>query len=200
MKRNAIWQGDHGWENWQGIGLQGIADVCERLDKDNNTQRVKTAMSKLPTQPLYALLGCLEHVALPKGLTEKLNGNLTQMLNEPEVDLFLVCAHLRALAGAPKNVLIPHINHLLSEPLFAHDELFITIAGRCWHALEDPDCLQHFFKALSAHQHQRLTTELYVDLVMQPRLRPLILGALYQPEMTPIKAIVMTMQQQMKGA
>ncbi|MEF1192175.1 DUF3549 family protein, partial [Vibrio parahaemolyticus] len=56
--------GGLGWENWQTVGLQGITDIAARLGKEQNAVTLRKALNHLPNEPLYALLGALEHVDL----------------------------------------------------------------------------------------------------------------------------------------
>lgn len=47
-------------------GLQGITDLCARLEQEQNGVLLRKALTHLPAQPLYAVLGALEHVTLPE--------------------------------------------------------------------------------------------------------------------------------------
>lgn len=54
-----------GDEGWQALGLQGFADMAERLQDERNLALVCKALPKLPQAPLYALCQSLENVPLP---------------------------------------------------------------------------------------------------------------------------------------
>ncbi|MGT0150135.1 DUF3549 family protein [Vibrio metschnikovii] len=45
--------GDLGWDNWQSVGLQGISDICARLNDANNSQLIINALPHLPSPVLY---------------------------------------------------------------------------------------------------------------------------------------------------
>lgn len=58
--------GGLGWDNWQTVGLQGVTDICARLGQEQNGVNVRRSLHHLPSEPLYALLGALEHTSLQK--------------------------------------------------------------------------------------------------------------------------------------
>ncbi|MEI8631802.1 DUF3549 family protein [Vibrio sp. PP-XX7] len=58
-------QGELGWDQWQTVGLQGIADICTRLSQTEHRGQLLKSLAHLPKAPCYALLGILEHLALP---------------------------------------------------------------------------------------------------------------------------------------
>ncbi len=55
------------------MGLQGITDLCARLEQEQNGVLLRKALTHLPAQPLYAVLGALEHVTLPEKLAKRLS-------------------------------------------------------------------------------------------------------------------------------
>lgn len=48
-------------EGWQTLGVQGFADLAERLQDERNLALVCKALPKLPQEPLYALCQSLEN-------------------------------------------------------------------------------------------------------------------------------------------
>ncbi len=64
--------GGLGWENWKTVGLQGITDIAARLGKEQNAVTLRKALNHLPNEPLYALLGALEHVDLQERLAQRI--------------------------------------------------------------------------------------------------------------------------------
>ncbi|OXE30656.1 hypothetical protein CA163_22210, partial [Vibrio parahaemolyticus] len=99
--------GGLGWENWQTVGLQGITDIAARLGKEQNAVTLRKALNHLPNEPLYALLGALEHVDLQERLAQRIAEKAQQEIHSPEPDLFLLSALTRALAGAPTEISLP---------------------------------------------------------------------------------------------
>lgn len=49
--------GGLGWDKWHTIGLQGITDICARLEQEQNGVLIRSALTHLQAQPLYAVLG-----------------------------------------------------------------------------------------------------------------------------------------------
>ncbi len=170
--------GELGWNNWQTVGLQGISDICTRLAQENNDLLLAKALPHLPAQPLYALLGVLEHIELPKRITSVLVQLTQQQLDSQETDLFLLAALLRALAGAPSEIAGPLLSRVLANPLLSHQEVLVAIAGRSWHLLQDADNAELFLLRLAQTGNQQLFNQLFADLVMLPELRMIFLPML----------------------
>ncbi|SIO01110.1 DUF3549 family protein [Salinivibrio sp. ES.052] len=171
--------GELGWDNWQGVGLQGLADTCVRMQEQNNATRVRKALNNLPTTPLYALLGCLEHCDVNDKLAGNLREMFTRMCQSREVDIFLVSALLRAHAGAPNATRHLFIEAVLEKPELQHREIFVAIAGRCWQSLTDDTVLERFLIALANQHDSAFFQQIYADLVMLPPLRGALLNRLY---------------------
>ena len=121
--------GDLGWEQWQAVGLQGLADVCARMKQENNTTLLRKGINKLPMTPLYALLGCLEHCELPQSLAERLQERLNLECEQAEPDLFLIAALLRAMAGIDAQQLNLALKAVLSQPKLCHPEVLVALQG-----------------------------------------------------------------------
>ncbi|RXJ72516.1 hypothetical protein CS022_15115 [Veronia nyctiphanis] len=171
--------GELGWDNWQGVGLQGLADICARMGSHNNLALIKKALSNMPDTPKYALLGCLEHCELPASLAKRVNETIGELLERPEVDLFLLTAFVRALSGADKTLLSERVQLLIDSEKLAHREMLIAIAGRCWHVLDNPALLDAFLIRVAACDDATFFRQIIADLVMIPALRPQVLNMLH---------------------
>ncbi|OOF24408.1 hypothetical protein BZJ17_00705 [Salinivibrio sp. IB574] len=171
--------GELGWDNWQGVGLQGLADICVRMHDQNNATRVRKAIANMPTTPQYALLGCLEHCTLSDKLAATLRTLFSDLCESQEVDLFFVSALLRAHAGAPKAQRDQLIRAVLAKRALHHQEIFVAIAGRCWDGLTDDAVLDAFLIAIADQHDPALFQQIYADLVMMPELRGALLSRLH---------------------
>lgn len=191
--------GELGWEQWQGVGLQGIADLCARMDKHNNLTRLRKAVANMPETPKYALLGCLEHCAVPASLAERLEDAIQAQLASNEADLFLLTAHVRALAGAESSRLQRIIETVLAQPSLRHREMLIAIAGRCWQALSQSDLLDTFLIAVAEQNDQAFFQQMVADLVMIPALRPQVLALLHGAASPTLLEAVKQLQQSVKA-
>jgi hypothetical protein len=163
--------GSLGWNNWQTVGLQGFADVCCRLHQEQNNVLVRKALPHLPAEPLYAILGCLEHCDIAEKLALRVEERLIQESQQTNPDLFLMSALVRALAGADQKILQSAITLILSNQRFSHPEILVAIVGRCWTALQDQATATTFLLRLAQTGDQNLFNQIFADLVMQPILR-----------------------------
>ncbi|MCW8331326.1 DUF3549 family protein [Photobacterium sp. SDRW27] len=191
--------GDIGWEQWQGVGLQGFADVCARMKQANNSTLLRKAISKLPMTPLYALLGCLEHCELPNSLTQCLAERLEYETTQPEPDLFLISALIRALAGSESKILGQQLEQLLAIPALCHPEVLVAIAGRCWNGLADTKVASLFLLRLAETEDQTLFNQLFADLVMLPILRGIMLQVLHSQANPALVEAIAKLQQHARG-
>ncbi|OEF05876.1 DUF3549 family protein [Vibrio genomosp. F10] len=187
--------GNLGWENWQTVGLQGITDLCARLGQSQNSVTVRKALRHLPNEPLYALLGALEHTELPDKLAQNIAQMTVNQIQAPEPDLFLISALCRALSGADNTISLPVIHQILASPRLSHQEVLIGIAGRTWHVLVEPGIAEQFLLRLAQTGNQALFNQLFSDLVMLPELRMVILPLLHSNPSDDLANALLTLQQ-----
>ncbi|WP_199455675.1 DUF3549 family protein [Vibrio owensii] len=191
--------GDLGWDNWQTVGLQGITDMAARLGKEQNAVTLRKALNHLPNEPLYALLGALEHVGLQERLAERIAEKAQQEIESNEPDLFLLSALIRALAGAPTDISLPILKAILQSPRLSHQEVLIGIAGRTWHLLADASVAEQFLLRLAQTGNQALFNQLFADLVMLPELRMVLLPLLHSSPSEELATALVKLQQATKG-
>lgn len=191
--------GDLGWDNWQTVGLQGITDMAACLGKEQNAVTLRKALNHLPNEPLYALLGALEHVDLQERLAERIAEKAQQEIESNEPDLFLLSALIRALAGAPTEISLPILKAILQSPRLSHQEVLIGIAGRTWHLLADANVAEQFLLRLAQTGNQALFNQLFADLVMLPELRMVLLPLLHSSPSEELATALVKLQQATKG-
>jgi len=181
------WQyfsGSTNWNEWQELGIQGIADLTARLDHDNNQQNLINALPHLPQQPLQSLALCLEH-------QDKINPNLCRAIAE-QARLELQANHqenaillLRALASSPETGFTKKlIEEQFSSGLIHNIHWYVSIAGRLWTVLEDETLLNRFLESLANNQ-AALFPQLFADIVAIPALRDKVLAQIRLPARSP---------------
>ncbi|WP_322802985.1 DUF3549 family protein [Vibrio alfacsensis] len=191
--------GGLGWENWQTVGLQGITDMAARLGKEQNGVTLRKALNHLPNEPLYALLGALEHVDLQDRLAERIAEKAQREMDSNEPDLFLLSALIRALSGAPVETSLPILKTILASPRLSHQEVLIGIAGRTWHLLAEANVAELFLLRLAQTGNQALFNQLFADLVMLPELRMVLLPLLHSSPSEELATALIKLQQATKG-
>ncbi|MCG9575589.1 DUF3549 family protein [Vibrio tubiashii] len=187
------------WDKWHTVGLQGVTDICARLGQEQNGVNVRKALQHLPNEPLYALLGALEHTDLPQKLAQRLVEMAQQQIDCKEPDLFLLSALLRALSGAPQPLTLPIISQVLASPRLSHQEVLIGIAGRSWHWLSDAKIAEQFLLRLAQTGNQALFNQLFADLVMLPELRMVLLPLLHSSPSEELAKALINLQQAAKA-
>lgn len=191
--------GGLGWDKWQTVGLQGVTDICARLGQEQNGVNIRRALHHLPNEPLYALLGALEHTTLPEKLAQRIAELATKQIESSDPDIFLLGALIRALSGADNSISLPVLESVLASPRLSHQEVLIGVAGRCWHLLANQDMAEHFLLRLAQTGNQALFNQLFADLVMLPELRMVLLPLLHSNPSQELSAALISLQQTTKG-
>ncbi|EEX34021.1 MULTISPECIES: DUF3549 family protein [Vibrio] len=191
--------GGLGWDKWQTVGLQGVTDICARLGHNQNGVNLRKALKHLPNEPLYALLGALEHTPLPDKLAERLQEMALEQIDSKDPDIFLLGALARALSGANTSYSGVILDKILASPRLSHQEVLIGVAGRSWYLLRDPQRAQQFLLRLAQTGNQALFNQLFADLVMLPELRMVLLPLLHSAPSQELAEALVKLQQATKG-
>lgn len=191
--------GGLGWDKWQTVGLQGVTDICARLGHNQNGVNLRKALKHLPNEPLYALLGALEHTPLSYKLAERLQEMALEQIDSNDPDIFLLGALARALSGANTSYSGVILDKILASPRLSHQEVLIGVAGRSWHLLRDPQRAQQFLLRLAQTGNQALFNQLFADLVMLPELRMVLLPLLHSAPSQELAEALVKLQQATKG-
>jgi hypothetical protein len=187
--------GNLGWDQWKTVGLQGITDICARLSVDDNNRMIRSSLNKVAREPLYALLGALEHISLNEKLALSLRELALLECKSDDPDLFFLSAITRALSGAPANELESVVSEILASPRLSHQEVLIGIAGRAWAPLANPTIAEKFLLRLAQTGNQALFNQIFADLVMLPSLRLVLLPLLHSNPSQELASALMALQQ-----
>ncbi|MCF6189419.1 MAG: DUF3549 family protein [Cocleimonas sp.] len=192
--------GSAGYEQWQFLGLQGIADVVARLGEEGNDDLLAKAIGLMPEEPLVSFCSALENIkpqgSLAQALVAKLENIISEsmvaersrstpphfyMMNdntEPKAgaNTQLISMLIRALSGAePKALRQSMLQKILDSPLGKDIEIIAAISGRAWNDLSDKSVLKAFVTNL-ANQNQMAFDAILSDLMMIPDMRELLLS------------------------
>ena len=173
--------GEQGFEQWQFLGLQGIADVIARLDQDNNAANLAAALPSLPDVPLDRFLQCLENVSYSGKLCASVARRITEEMKSESKQPPLMASLLRALSASEAS---SERQRLIIEVLRSdwgkEIEVLAAISGRAWGDLREDKTMQLFLEA-AALQAQDVFNILLVDLMTIPDMRAKVLAGLRNP-------------------
>ncbi|MEG0008283.1 MAG: DUF3549 family protein [Aeromonas sp.] len=169
-----------GDDGWQTLGLQGFADLAERLQDERNLALVCKALPRLPKEPLYALCQSLENAPLPPAVQGALLERIGKEQECAEPDPETLAYLCRALASCNGNSLRTNklLTLLQTQPSPA---LLLAIAGRLWPDLKSPQLLSLFLEQL-ALQPSQFFNQVFAELVTLPALRDDMLARLRDPK------------------
>ncbi len=176
-----------GYEQWQFLGLQGIADVVARLDEENNAALLVDAIAQMPDVPLESFSYALENVLLQEELLNALITRLKKELVENVSDnaahnMALVAALVRAISGGQVEATRKDVWKKVLLSRFSKEiEVLVAISGRAWVDLEDGTLLGLFVEAL-ALQNQLAFNAILTDLMLLPGMKKRVLEVMRKPE------------------
>lgn len=162
---------------WQDIGIQGITDFAARINQQNNTTLLISALPYLPQEVLYPLCTGLENETLN---IELVNQILSMLENaDTKIDYLALQQHLlRSLASSSDEPsVIEFISRLLQKKSLESD-ILITMAGRCWLLLNTEELLMKYLEQLAHCTEQQLFNAIFKDLVAIPTIRPILFNCI----------------------
>lgn len=162
--------GRTGFDQWNFVGLQGIADIAAHLDKEDNELLLAQAIPHLPATPFAALCSCLENINIDKRLTEALARRIKQAV--AETDSAITAAALRGLSySSDIETQRETIQTVLTNRVGKNVEVLATIAGRCWHVLKKSEIRLLYLEALAlCDAGQQAFNSILSDLLFLPGL------------------------------
>ncbi|NMP33271.1 DUF3549 family protein [Thalassotalea sp. M1531] len=157
--------GQMAWDDWKNIGIQGINDLACELSQPEIAQAVAANVKQFPEQVFFPLCQALENHELPLSIIDALL-ELEKNRNEHAITVHVI----RAFSSTTEH---PHVQQfiasLLNEP--QTDDIYITIAGRCWQAISAQG-LEQLLSGLAKQKDLALFSAIFKDLVAIPLLRP----------------------------
>jgi hypothetical protein len=160
-------------QQWQQIGMQGLADVCVRMSSFDHQQDIINTLPLAPVELQAVLCSCFEHLPIEQPLADV----LVTLFDQSPIEykgLFL-----KALASNTK--LSQQAIHSLNAQDQLNETMLITIAARNWLALKDDTTRKLFLEAL-AKQPQSFFNQVFADIVAIPSLRNALLMDLRNPD------------------
>ena len=177
--------GKLGWDQWNFVGYQGIADLAARQSDSPVCRMLAESIDQLPNEPLVALCQCLENYPVNGALAEALHQRLQQALdsNDDDQKAYLLSALLRGLSRAPDTIRQPAIRQTLQHEIAANPEILAAIGGRAWESLDDPATLHAYIERLASEPvEQDIFNHCLADLMRMPGLRDRVLSELRAPD------------------
>ncbi len=167
-------QGEMGFDQWNFVGLQGLADFALRLDELDNAAVLGEAIAELPEEVLIPLCHALESVSLPGKVLQALQARLQE---NPSLALqTAICRGVSFTDNAQRRQILLQ---LLEGESGNELELLAAIAARAWDSLMDEQVCLLFLERLAEQQHgQDAFNGMLADLMFIPGLREPLFASL----------------------
>lgn len=164
--------GKLGFNEWQQLGLQGIADFAMRLTDTNQDNLIK-ALDQLPQPVVNSLAATLEHSAISVALTEALYVQFENAVKQQNSENII--NYLRMMSNtSATGILERAVAKLVTTPTLLNLDTVLTLTGRCWHVLENH--VVALMDYLASEHDQNVFAGIFADLVAIPSLRPHMLA------------------------
>ncbi len=184
----AYFSGQTAAQDWQMLGMQGVADVAIRLSGKQTISAVANNMVNVPEQPFITFSTFLEHAEPTITLVESLSQKLDTLLQAEPAKISLVTACLRAVSNSPAIGSVDQmVRQVLNHSEVGQDiEVLATISGRLWRILEQVELSQLFVERLAENNAGYSGfSQVLADAMYMPGLRNPIMTALRSPERSP---------------
>ncbi len=171
-----------GWNDWQGVGLQGLADFAVRLQSDNNQTTLIKALPNLPPEVANPMLSLLEHIAIEAPLAEAILHRGEKAIAAQDKNALV--QSLRAISHSKASGMRTQLLQLtLQSALALEADILIVIAARLWLDLADETLrLAYLEKLAAAGEDHQLFIGLVSDLVAIPAIRQQMLSSFRSTE------------------
>lgn len=179
----AYFSGETDKNNWQSLGMQGVADVAARLDENGVSLGLIGVLPTMPNEPFMTLCTFLENAEPNAGIVEVLTLQIKNELQEKSPDVAIICACLRAISNSPIQGQVELlVKQVLKHPCSRNIEVLATISGRIWRLLTIDSICQLFVEQL-AHNNagQEGFNLLLADIMFMPNIRMHIMQVLRSP-------------------
>ncbi|WP_458525509.1 DUF3549 family protein [Onishia taeanensis] len=170
-------------DQWQALGLQGLADFAVRHDTEQ-AEALAERLPALPTEVLHSLCYCLEHLPLTPALIQALRARGEQAARQGDLETF--CACVRAVGASQEDSVAAWYGDLLEDRAACGPDLLAAMAARGWEHLEDAQRLPRYLERLAEQPSVDFTSAVR-DLALIPRLRlPLLMQLRDAPGDSPV--------------
>lgn len=168
-------KGEQGFDNWQSVAIQGLADFAARLHQKDHTAILNQALPSLPQAVFTPLASMLEHVEISTHTCEQLLKMAERAIEQNDK------AHLiniiRAISCSKATALRQQLlKQIFSNEQMLNSDLLMVITARCWLDLTDDNLRALFLESLAkvsetiGSDHQ-LFVGIVSDLVAIPATR-----------------------------
>jgi len=161
------------YEQWQTIGLQGIADLVVRLDDHKTRTLLIKALAELPNEVFAAICQCLENQICSVDLAQAIKKRIDAAEDESSL-----ANGIRALARCESKRFTENmVQDILTRLKPNQSIVLVAIIAKSWEVLNDQTILKQFLERLAINQSgPELFNALIMDLMFIPGFREKVLA------------------------
>lgn len=175
--------GSIGWDNWQGVGVQGLCDFAARIECPENEQALIKALQHLPEDVFTPLCSALENQSFSIDLLNEFIALGQLELAKDELDQIKLANIIRGMSSNGQHPFLQSfIGDVINNVNVIDLNLLLTISGRTWLALTELEQLTAFLEKLVSIVSQDIFMAVFQDLIALPSIRPLLLQCIRNPQ------------------
>lgn len=172
---------------WSSLGLQGFADIIERLSEDKITTTLTGAIDWVDAPVFEALCHFIQNKKAPAVLVSAIATRVNQSLSEPDKEALpasFYSSAIRSFSQTTKNEAVLHcIDQILTSSHGKNPEVLHAISFYCWQYLKNMPLMKQYLDNLSQLKNEpHLFNQLVTDLMFVPDMRPEVLAQFRNPE------------------
>jgi len=170
---------------WNTLGIQGIADVCCRLEQHNMS--LSACLATMPAEALLAFSQCLEHQSVPLNMAQVAQSRMSKALEEDNQST-VIEACMRIVGAAFSDELRVNAWQTWLSSAYKKDvACLLTFATRNYDDLAFvPDSIPAFLLSLAELDRGQGQFDTFIkvvsDLLFLPGIRNLLLSTLRNPD------------------
>lgn len=172
---------------WSNLGLQGFADVVERISEEKIAATLADAISWIDAPVFEALCRFIQHKKAPAILIPAIAKRIRESLSEPHQDELPASFYdsaIRAFAQADRSDHVTDsIRLVLTSPLGENTTILKSIGLTCWTHLKQKELMKLYLDKLSqVSDGAPLFNQQLSDLMFVPDMRPEVMAQFRNPE------------------
>ena len=178
---------EHSGIAWSSLGLQGFADIAERVSEKQISSLIANAITWMDAPVFEALCNFLKNKKISAHLASAITTRLKQTLSEPPEEALpdsFFSSGTAALAQAETTESITHcLQDVLMSPAGNQPEVLQSIGLHDWKALKQDKLMKVYLDKLAVLPNgQTVFNQQVADLMFVPDMRPFVLAQFRNPE------------------
>ncbi len=172
---------------WSSLGLQGFADIVERVSEKQINSLISNAIPRVDAPVFEALCNFLKNKKISVHLATTIASRLNEAISNPSEktlpDSFFSSGTAAIARAETAEPIIQCIHDVLTSAAGNQAAILQSIGLHCWAALKQGELMKVYLdKLASLANGQTVFNQQVADLMFVPDMRPFVLAQFRNPE------------------